>query len=155
MDTRVLRSLLLILVGTLPLHDACAFDKLPALEVGMSSGGVIRLWGPSSNKVEYETSRRNKWNYGDSFVLFKDGTVSKWEVSNSPAPIPQLEKASQTQRPKRAVFVSKDAEAVLSEILKEVPSSPDGSEMAAPGSSSPQMAPNIRTLDAINPVPIE
>lgn len=50
----------------------------PDLEKGMSNAEVLKLWGAPDSKIEYETKRVDKWNYGQDYVLFKSGKVTAW-----------------------------------------------------------------------------
>jgi len=93
------------------------------IAAGMSFQQVLKALGPAPDKVEYEASRRNIWHYNDGQVVFKEGQVVKLNTGTQsgveiPVPAQRPMSPAVVKDPK----VSKEAERVLLDILKEIPS---------------------------------
>lgn len=107
----------------------------PELKRGMYSADVIQRWGPSTDKIEYESKRQERWNYGEAHVLFHQARVRSW-VSNNAA----LIQSAEVQRTKPIQHsprysTSPQARELLGEILREIPSGqPDPSPSSPVGS---------------------
>jgi hypothetical protein len=108
------------------------------LQNGMSFGEVATLLGSAPEKHEYEVKRRSSWHYAFADLIFEGGRLVSWSgpsgsenqengPQNPPAEAPQ------------AVKISPEAEALLNQILKEIPS--DSDSAAQPGGPAVNAAP--------------
>lgn len=143
--------------------SARAERRAGALRTGMSRGEVLDEWGVASDKTERETARRETWRYSFGSVDFLEGTVSSWqnaryesgqrveqEVSDA---IPSLVPPAVTVRGKGAKAASPEAQAVLRDILKDVPSSESG-DSNGPTSPMNMIPPPQPMMNPISPMPM-
>jgi|GEM_PF-4010455 len=112
--------------------------RRPPLSAGMTASEVLQAWGVPSAKQELETQRQEKWLYRGAEVTFKEGQVVKWDggpaqfaplATNPPMPEPE-EKSEPSQ-----------AEALLSEILRDVPAEGDSFIRSTPAAAR-ELAPH-------------
>ncbi|RMG39996.1 MAG: hypothetical protein D6719_12115 [Candidatus Dadabacteria bacterium] len=62
-----------------------AAPQFPELKKGIGFNEVIKEWGLPEEKIEYETSRKEKWLYPDSrYAVFTAGKLSEWAPREEP-----------------------------------------------------------------------
>jgi len=91
------------------------------LQEGMSYSDVIKLWGPAVLKIQYETKRRDAWQYGVAKVIFQEGKVVDWQAGEKVQGEKNLP-AENLSILTESVEEQSQARALLDEILREVPS---------------------------------
>ncbi len=99
---------------------------LPELRAGMYSYDVIQHWGPAREKIEYETKRQERWEYGKAHVIFQQSRVRAWNTgANIFAAVLVTAQPGKKVRP-LIDGSSPQTRNLLSDILREIPSgSPD------------------------------
>jgi hypothetical protein len=103
---------------------------------------VLAAWGEPDERIERGVKRELVWRYKDgALVVFKDGRV---KVFSSPATerIEQARKLEQAVAEKKTESEASSSKDVLRDIVRELPSGPDGpapSEPQAP-STDPDLA---------------
>lgn len=118
------------------------------LSVGMGVPEILKAMGPAVLKQAYETKRRESWQYGFGSVSLEEGRVIGFvqtaPAESAEAPLSPLDSSATAEK----VKVSPEAEALLGEIMREIPSEPDGTDKSA------GPAPNAVPLESgrINPM---
>jgi hypothetical protein len=98
------------------------------LQAGFSVPQVIQLWGEPKEKNELEVKRREIWRYPNgAFVLFSEGKVSEWRLTDAEMAQRQAEVEARVKvTSDNEVAANTDTRDLVREIAKEVPSGPDG-----------------------------
>ena len=112
----------------------------PTLRHGMLMQEVVKLWGAASYKMEHETSRREFWQYVGAEVTFEEGKVSAWKtgVGGDVDPSAQQLASAIIVKSPMDEAKSREAEQLLSEIMREIPSESDSAQPSAPSYSGGQ-----------------
>ncbi len=143
------------------------FETHLELGPGMSFRDITKRMGPAAEKVEYESKRWTLWRYASSDLLFEQGRLLRRadpppsravsgalrdsrgvldsEAYSTISRVPHGTGAVSEPRPER---ISREAERVLSEILREIPSNPDSASegsFPSPGAigNVPSRAPGL------------
>ncbi len=142
-----MRTFFLALVFTVLLIEtspSAAQTKFPPLTSTMGYSEVLTLWGAPSTKEVHEVKRMDVWRYSGAKALFKEGKVFAWSVGSDPVTPALSSKELEIKREKEAAEKERSTptpsgeggvDDLLTEILKDVPSSEDGT--SAP--SAPNM----------------
>ena len=114
--------------------------QMVQVHVGMRVPELLRLVGPAKEKQHFETSRQEIWLYAFGGIVLKEGVISSLrQQSLAPEASAADDYSSLGSVVSQPVSVSPEAEALLSEIMREIPSEPDGPE--TPSSSVTRPAP--------------
>lgn len=110
--------------------------SLSEFQRGMTIPLVIRAIGPVDEKMEYETSRKERWFYPGAQLMFHEGELQDWIGVDANGISVASSMKTQSQETSESAEVSEtrvspETEAILLEILKEVPSSPDSPSSVA------------------------
>lgn len=111
------------------------------IAVGASLREVLAAWGEPSERVVRGVKQELVWNYkSGAQVVFKHGKVSSFrtgEVGHQP----QVKKVTVEQPVKNVAPEADDSKDILRDIVREIPSGPDGpASGGAPPSSDPNLA---------------
>lgn len=126
-----------------PLWGAVPDRKVSGLSDGMTYTEVLKSWGPAGSKTQFESKREQVWHYGSVKVIFREGQVVNWDSRAAGLLKAEIMPAA----PVAALQAehSPEAEALLNEILREIPSEEDGkgsagamAPMASPGGGEPE-----------------
>lgn len=110
--------------------------------VGASLRDVLSAWGEPDERVVRGVKQELVWNYkGGARVVFKNGKVSSFNAGEGERKV-QAKKALEDEPVKKVVADSEESRDILRDIVREIPSGPDGpsSGAAAPPSSDPNLA---------------
>ncbi|RIL11540.1 MAG: hypothetical protein DCC75_02130 [Proteobacteria bacterium] len=123
------------------------------LSLGLGYYDVVRLWGSANEKEEFEARRSMRWKYfnanGIAEVSFEGGKISAWRGIHESGPEKSREdedvldyfKGIETKEP------SPEAEAILKEILSEVPSGTPDTSSGATTPPQPGMPEAIKSIE--------
>jgi hypothetical protein len=110
--------------------------------VGASLRQVLAVWGEPEERVVRGVKQELVWNYqGGARVVFKNGKVSSLRTGEADRQA-QAKKAAEAEPVKKVSADSEESRDILRDIVREIPSGPDGpsSGGAAPPSSDPNLA---------------
>jgi hypothetical protein len=138
-----------------PIPSSARLLSAGIIAAGMSFQQVLKAVGPAPEKVEYESSRKNIWHYSDGQVLFREGRVVKVELPNMDVASALLPESVSVPVKVSEPKISKESERVLLEILKEIPSGPEGSAVDSsphvPSPGSPLTPQALRANPGVAP----
>ncbi len=115
-------------------------QSLHTLSPGMSKTEVALRCGQPLQKVEQEVSHKQIWEYPSRALVFQDGRLL---LPEQEAPT----SASETDRTSRKLIgklnepYKKRTVVMFQDIMREIPSEPDGAQPAVPGSPSGNAGP--------------
>lgn len=109
--------------------------------VGSSLREVLAAWGEPEERVVRGVKQELVWNYkGGARVVFKHGTVSSFRTGDAEKKV-LAKKAAEVDPVKKVAADSEESRDILRDIVREIPSGPDGpSSGGAPPSSDPNLA---------------
>lgn len=110
--------------------------------IGASLREVLAAWGEPEERVVRGVKQELVWNYkGGARVVFKHGKVLSFRTGEAERQV-QAKKAVEAEPVKKVSADSEESRDILRDIVREIPSGPDGpsSGAAAPPSSDPNLA---------------
>lgn len=144
----------LLLFLLIPANFASASPNLPKLELGMSPSEVYSAWGSPTEKIEYETSRLERWRYPSGEVMFHQGKLAMVYEANPIAPDEgNLKPMHAEARPERVPWMNRRVDQKISdEVINEVMDSLPNEDPNAP--SPPNSLPQVPPLMKDSPVEV-
>ncbi len=112
--------------------------------VGASLRQVLAAWGEPEERVVRAVKQELVWNYkGGARVIFKNGKVSSFRTGEVERQI-QVKRAVEVESVKKVDADSEESRDILRDMVREIPSGPDGSSSG--GAASPSGDPNYAGL---------
>jgi hypothetical protein len=111
--------------------------------VGASLREVLAAWGEPDERVVRGVKQELVWNYkGGARVVFKNGKVSSFRTGEAEE-LSKAKKAAASEPVRKMTSDSQESRDILRDIVREIPSGPDG-----PGSGGglPSSDPNLAGL---------
>lgn len=109
--------------------------------VGASLRDVLAAWGEPEERVVRGVKQELVWNYkGGARVVFKHGKVSSFRTAGAEQKA-LAKKSAEVEPVSKVAADSEESRDILRDIVREIPSGPDGpSSGGAPPSSDPNLA---------------